>query len=354
MVIALRTDAFGPDRLRTGFAAIALEHRPWMRQGMVDHGYVVEKKVGIVLVDVDAFLDDGLVVVVQRNAACIERPRAPKATCLDFQHVVFAVAVGIDPSPDRIADEGRHDLLRPVAAVSEDATRVVNVFDQNVRRRRRHHEFGRSIRVDDARHSGRCAGVGHADALAAGRLVREVGFEARLVFRREGRLLCRAPSLGGVESVEPAAQDARDIGIGAAAPLPLQIGVFGLVERLRSSDSHEHRGRQHGRTDRASVSHHVLPVYAAMLHCFTVARQRLAHSTLMPLARMGAAHFATSRLTNAARYSGVWRSGAIGAAPISFSRSCTAGRFSATAMACWSLWAISTGVPLGRNIANQI
>lgn len=48
-------------------------------------------------------------------------------------------------------------------------------------------------------------------------------------------------------------------------------------------------------------------------------------STLIPLARMGAAHFVISRSTNAARYSGVWRSGAIGAAPISLNRSCTAG-----------------------------
>src|SRR5258708_37635112 len=133
MVIALRTDAFGPDRLRTGFAAIALENRPRMRQCMVDHGDVVEKKVRIVLVEVDAFLDDGLVVVVQRNAACIERPRAPKAARLDFQHVVFAVAVRIDPSPDRIADEGPHDLPRPVTAASEDAPPTEDVFHQHWR-----------------------------------------------------------------------------------------------------------------------------------------------------------------------------------------------------------------------------
>src|SRR5262249_35613821 len=79
MVIALRADALGPYRLRTGFAAIALEDRPRMGQGMVDHGYVVEKKVRVVLVDVDPFLDDGLIVVVQRNGACIERPRGPES-----------------------------------------------------------------------------------------------------------------------------------------------------------------------------------------------------------------------------------------------------------------------------------
>src|SRR5215468_4944053 len=60
VVVALRADALGPHRPRTWFTAIALEDCPRMGQSVVDHRDVVEKKVSIILVEGDSFLDDGL------------------------------------------------------------------------------------------------------------------------------------------------------------------------------------------------------------------------------------------------------------------------------------------------------
>src|SRR6266850_2507795 len=58
---------FGKDVLRV--APVVLCHRPGTRECVVNHGDLVMGDVRIGLVDVKAFLDDGLVVPVQRNAS---------------------------------------------------------------------------------------------------------------------------------------------------------------------------------------------------------------------------------------------------------------------------------------------
>jgi len=67
VVVVLGAVGLGPQWLRAGIAVIAARHRPWPRQRMVDGGDLVVQDVGIALVEIDALLDDGLVVVMQRQ-----------------------------------------------------------------------------------------------------------------------------------------------------------------------------------------------------------------------------------------------------------------------------------------------
>ena len=64
---------------------------------MVDHGDLVIEDVGIGLVEIDPLLDDGLIIGVERNAVRAENAGAFETTGLDFEHVVAAIAVLIDP-----------------------------------------------------------------------------------------------------------------------------------------------------------------------------------------------------------------------------------------------------------------
>ena len=52
---------------------------------------------------------------------------------LDLQRVELPVAVGIKPPAERITHERRLDLLRPVATVRIDATRMLDPVDQQNR-----------------------------------------------------------------------------------------------------------------------------------------------------------------------------------------------------------------------------
>ena len=90
------------------------------RKRAVDHRHLVVQELGIVLVEVNALLDDRLTVGVGRHAGRIERTRALQVAGLDLEHIEAAVAILVDPSADRIAEEGRRDLLGPVAAVGID------------------------------------------------------------------------------------------------------------------------------------------------------------------------------------------------------------------------------------------
>jgi hypothetical protein len=60
---------------------------------MVDYGDFVVKDVPVGTVAVNPFLKDRLIVVVERQAACIVSARSLEAAGLDFEHVVFAVTV---------------------------------------------------------------------------------------------------------------------------------------------------------------------------------------------------------------------------------------------------------------------
>src|SRR5438094_599331 len=80
--------------------------------------------------------------------------QAAHAAGLDAQLVVLAVAVGVDPLPDRIAGEIRLELSREVAAVGVDAARHV-VVGEDKGGVRLDQEFKREDRTRHARHAER-------------------------------------------------------------------------------------------------------------------------------------------------------------------------------------------------------
>src|SRR5262245_55813714 len=92
-------------------AIVAARHRPGPGQRIVVGGDLVTQDVRVGLVEEDALLDDGLIVLVQRDAARIEDARAFEMTGLHLEHVVAAVAILIDPFADRVAREGWLDIL---------------------------------------------------------------------------------------------------------------------------------------------------------------------------------------------------------------------------------------------------
>src|SRR5216684_5928876 len=96
-----------PDRLLGLGATVVLRDGPRARQRVIDDGDFVVQHVGIAFVEIDALLDDALIVPVQRSAADIVVAGAFEAAGLDQQRVVAAVAVLVDPLADRIAREHR-------------------------------------------------------------------------------------------------------------------------------------------------------------------------------------------------------------------------------------------------------
>ena len=87
---------------------------------MVGGGDVVMQEVGIGLVEVDALLDDGLAVLMEGNAAGIVRTRVFQVAGLDLERAVTAARVRLGPFADRIAREGRLEILREAAPVGID------------------------------------------------------------------------------------------------------------------------------------------------------------------------------------------------------------------------------------------
>ena len=126
LMVVFRAVLLEPDH-RTILADVFLGHDPRSRERIIDGGDLVVDDVLVVLVEIEALLGDGLVVRMQGNAAGLERAGAAHAAGLDAQLIVFAVAVGIDPLPDRIAGEIRLELRREVAPVGVDAARHVVV-----------------------------------------------------------------------------------------------------------------------------------------------------------------------------------------------------------------------------------
>ncbi len=55
------------------------------------------------LIETDAFLDDGLIVLVQGYAGRFVVARPLEVAGLDFEHVVAAVPIFVDPVADRVA-----------------------------------------------------------------------------------------------------------------------------------------------------------------------------------------------------------------------------------------------------------
>src|SRR5262245_46769153 len=144
--IELRAHIRLPDRARTGIAEAGLQLLVGPRERIIDHGHLVVELVGIGLVEIDALLDDGVPVLVERNAGDVVAARQLQVPGLDLEHVVFAVAVLVDPFADRVAREGRLGVLRPIAAVGVDAAvGIVVVADQDVGGLRRHDDLGRIV-----------------------------------------------------------------------------------------------------------------------------------------------------------------------------------------------------------------
>src|SRR5258708_20632588 len=67
VVVVLGADRLDPDGITD--AVVVFRDRPRPRQGIVDGGDFVVEHVGLVLVLVEALMDDGLAIGVQRNAA---------------------------------------------------------------------------------------------------------------------------------------------------------------------------------------------------------------------------------------------------------------------------------------------
>src|SRR5712691_4074659 len=174
VIVALAAHFLDPYRLRVALPAIGLAHQPRPRQRVVDHGHVEHEGVGVALVEIDAFFHNRLIVVVQRDAAGIVSAWPREAAGLDLEQIEFAIAVGIDPLADGISEQGWLEALWPGAPIREDAPRVADVLDQNMRGAGRDHELALAIAIGHTRHAGRYAGVSFDNALAAGRLVGKV------------------------------------------------------------------------------------------------------------------------------------------------------------------------------------
>src|SRR5207302_871867 len=124
--VVLGANLLDPAWRRIGIAFILFRHRPGSAQRVVNGGDFVVHDVWIGFVLVDPLLDDGLVVGMQRKAVGAVGTLAFHAAGLDFQRVVAAVAVSIEPLADGIALVARLDLLRPVAPVGIDAAIVMD------------------------------------------------------------------------------------------------------------------------------------------------------------------------------------------------------------------------------------
>ena len=67
---------------------------------MIDHGHFVVQNLRVCLVEVDSLLEDRLIVESQRQTGGIIGARSLEIEGLDFEHVVAAVAVLVDPFAD--------------------------------------------------------------------------------------------------------------------------------------------------------------------------------------------------------------------------------------------------------------
>ena len=82
-IIALAAIIFGPDRLV--LTTVVLRHSPRAGQRMIYGSDLVVKDVGIYFVEINPLIDDGLIVLMHRNAGVVEDPRPPKVAGFDFE-----------------------------------------------------------------------------------------------------------------------------------------------------------------------------------------------------------------------------------------------------------------------------
>lgn len=83
MMVILDAEVLGPQHF--GGATVAPGHRPWTGQGMVERRDVVVQHVPVGLVEVNPLLDDGLIILVQRDSVGIECARTLQGAGLDHE-----------------------------------------------------------------------------------------------------------------------------------------------------------------------------------------------------------------------------------------------------------------------------
>lgn len=222
---------------------------------MVDGGNFVVENVWIFLVQINSFFDNGLVVLVQRQAGRIHHARAFHAPRFDFQHVELSRSLAIHPSADRIASERGFDFVRPIATVSVDAAEAVNVFAQHMDRVRRDDDLQRPIGDHHARHAGGKAAHLRIAARATIGLIGKTSLVNGLVFGGQWGLLSEASGLCRI--IGWLAGDAsRSLGP-AADPGAFPVGIFGIVERVRARHRKRHRKRRRKRQRHQNTATHV-------------------------------------------------------------------------------------------------
>src|SRR5712671_5965956 len=139
------------------FLAESFGDDPRPGERIVDGRHVVAKQRLVVLVAVEALLDDRFVVLVQRHAALVHGTRPLEVASLDFENVVAAVAVLIDPFADRIARQSRFDVGWPRPAVGIDPSGHRS-FEQDECDLRHDDKFEWENSGHHARHAGGQAG----------------------------------------------------------------------------------------------------------------------------------------------------------------------------------------------------
>src|ERR1700722_174209 len=101
--VIARAGFLEPDRLRIGIALIGSILGPWLRQRMIVGRDVVVQQILVGFVEIDPLLDDGLIVLVERNALGVVGVRRADESRLDLKRIILAVAVLIDPFADGVA-----------------------------------------------------------------------------------------------------------------------------------------------------------------------------------------------------------------------------------------------------------
>src|SRR5437016_3414452 len=95
--IVRRAGLHSPHRAGIGLAENLLEPAVGPRQGMVQYDDIVIKDVAFALVEIEPLPDDGLIVVVKRDAGSLVGARAAQKPGVDFERRVLAVAIFVDP-----------------------------------------------------------------------------------------------------------------------------------------------------------------------------------------------------------------------------------------------------------------
>src|SRR5215831_6541734 len=100
MPVGFGTVLFVPDRIASRGPPVVLHDRPGMDERVIHDRHFVMRDIRILAVDIELFLDDGLVVAMQRKAGRVESTGTAEPARFGLEQIVFAVAVGIDPLAD--------------------------------------------------------------------------------------------------------------------------------------------------------------------------------------------------------------------------------------------------------------